>query len=76
MPLFQLNEKRFIDTEHISVIHYTPANSNTIADPKLFQRTPSYLNIKLKSSEEIRLEGDEADEVWAAYQKAIRRPMR
>ncbi len=66
MPLFKLNEHRFIDTDHISVIQH----SNTVADPKLFQRTPSYLIIKLKSpEEEIRLEGAEADKVWAAYQK-------
>jgi hypothetical protein len=76
MALFKLDENRFIDTDHISVIQYTPANSNTVVDPKPFQRTPSYLNIKLKSSEEIRLQGDEADEVWAAYQKANRRPTR
>ena len=74
MALFQLNENRFIDTDQISIIQYTPANSMTVADPKPSQSTPSYLNFKLESSEEIRLEGDEADEVWAAYQKAIRRP--
>jgi len=71
MALFQLNENRFIDTDHISVIQYTPANSNTVAEPKPFQRTPSYLNFKLKSSEEKRLEGDEANEVCAVVSIAI-----
>ena len=64
----QLNEHRFIDTDNVSVIRYTPANSNT--------HTPSHLTIKLKSLEKIGLEDDEADEAWAAYQSAIRRPTR
>ena len=71
MAVFKLNENRLIDIDEVVVIHYTPADSMTVANPKPSQRTPSYLNIKLKSrSEEIRLEGEAADAAWADYQKA------
>ena len=81
MPLFQLREDRYVNTDHIADITYTPAGSlqvviTSAADQREIERLPSnasYLNMELKSQEAIHLEGEEADAVWAAFQRAMQR---
>jgi hypothetical protein len=79
----QLSRNRYIDIDHIADITYTPAGSLAVvvtydpADQREIERSPpspSYLNIELKSGEVIQLEGEEADAVWADFQKTRRHP--
>ena len=78
MPLFRLQENRYINSDHISDITYSPAGSVQIVrvggdgEPVGQQRPPnsypSWLNIDLKDTEHIRLEGEEADAAWAEFE--------
>jgi hypothetical protein len=75
MPLFPLNDRRHINTDQIADIHYRPEGPPVVIDgrPTELQPTiPSHLHIDLKSKEEIDLDAEEADAVWAAYKDAIR----
>jgi hypothetical protein len=78
MSLFKLEENRYINTDHIADITYTPANSLAVVVVPLGQSppNPSYLIIDLKSTEQIRLEGETADTVWAAFQAVAQPPLR
>jgi hypothetical protein len=80
MPLFQLGPFRHIDTDSISDIKFTPANSFVVrlisaGDGKVVesQSNPgkSFLKIVLKTSEEIQLEGEEAEAAWLAFDAAV-----
>jgi len=83
MPLFKLNENRYLNTDYVADIWYHPAgelsvrisfvgaskeeeSSRTIQSPH-----NSTLEIQLLNKDllPIRLEGDEADIVWAAFQE-------
>jgi hypothetical protein len=86
MSLFRLKENRYIDTDHIADIEYSPENSLALVAPSVpgsesnpdipLSSNPSYLNIDLKSAEHIRLEGEEADVAWAAFQAAAQLPLK
>ena len=80
MPLFQLGQFRHIDTGSISDIKFTPANSFVVklisaAEGKVVESESnpgkSVLKIVLKTSEEIQLEGEEAEAAWLAFDAAV-----
>jgi len=85
MALFQVGETRYVDTEHVADIEYKPASTGSIVvsppdqsggEPHTshLKTVPSYLNIRLKSTEEMRFQHAEADAVWASFQKAVNGP--
>jgi hypothetical protein len=76
----QVEPFRHIDTGSISDIKFTPANSFVVrlisaTDGKVVesQSNPgkSVLKIVLKTSEEIQLEGEEAETAWLAFDAAV-----
>jgi hypothetical protein len=74
MPLFPLNDHRHINTDQIADIHYTPKGLPTVIDSRPIELQPiipSHLHIELRSREEIDIDAEEADAVWAAYKNAI-----
>ena len=79
MALFRLSETRLIDTEQVADIRYTPAEtlSGVVVLPRpdgtnsaIGGSNPSYLNITLKTGEEIRFSGDEAGAVWDEFSRS------
>ena len=82
MPLLKLNENRYINTEHITDISYMPPGGTRIIltvagappDEQAFRDVSAshgaVLEIELRNKERLplRLEGAEADTVWAAFQ--------
>ena len=73
MALFKLTETRYLDTGEIANIQYTPAGFSPNLTPGIDEglvQTRSLLIIDLKNSEKIRLESEEADAVWKAFQDA------
>ena len=86
MSLFEITPTRHIDIEHIADIKYTPAGGRRVIMPRgsregnaaggisdIHFPVASQLRITLKSSEVIELDGEQADAVWKAYQKAGKR---
>ncbi len=75
MPLFKLNNNRYIDTDHIADIEYTPAASPVfnLGNGPMAVCVPSRLKIEFKStsSEPITFSDGEADAVWAAFEIAL-----
>jgi hypothetical protein len=83
MPLFRLQENRYLSTDHIAEISYTDAGAfsgiqisfvdsagnQTGTGPEL-PPSPSSLDIILTTTEKIRVEGEEADNAWAGF-KAV-----
>lgn len=71
MALFKLTETRYLDTGEIANIQYTPGGFSPNLTPGIDEgllQTRSLLSIDLKNSEKIRLESEEADAVWKAFQ--------
>jgi hypothetical protein len=80
MPLFKVQDNRYINTDHVADITYGAAISHQVqfvGPDKVEARSLSpmhslaHLRIELKSSEEIKLSGEDAERVWEAFQRAI-----
>ena len=73
MALFKLTEDRYLDTDAIADIQYTPQvftpNPAAGIEEGLIQNC-SFLAIELKTGEKIRLEAEQADMVWQSFQPA------
>jgi hypothetical protein len=78
MSFLKVEENRYINIDRIGDIAYTPANSLAVVFVPEGQSppNPSWLIIDLKSGEQIRLEGEAADRVWAAFQSVVQPPPR
>ena len=73
MALFKLTETRYLDTNEIANIQYTPSDFSPNLTPGIDEgllQIRSLLIIDLKNSEKIRLESEVADAVWKAFQDA------
>jgi hypothetical protein len=74
MPLFKLNDERFVNTEQVADISFTPGGFGVFGgSPGVdarFPTIPAYLRIELKTAEVVLLSGEEAETVWQAFQVA------
>ncbi|MGA2878591.1 MAG: hypothetical protein ABSG13_06540 [Bryobacteraceae bacterium] len=69
MPLFKVDETRYIHTEHVADIKYWPSTDIEL-NGKALPPTIPHLKIKLRNDDEIELSGEDADTVWAAFNEA------
>jgi hypothetical protein len=77
MSKLKITQYRHIDIDHIADIHYVPLEDDEVVSIDMGQgpvpiRPPSSsLSIELKNGDPIQLQADEADRVWAEYQRAL-----
>jgi hypothetical protein len=65
MPLFKLNDGRYVNTEYLLDIEYTGASEGE--DSCGIDPSEAILNIALRNGEELTLLGFEADTVWKSF---------